>query len=390
MKRTLLLLFCLGYSGVAQTLPCTSVHPAAVAWWKAEGDSKDAIGTNHGTGNPAYVTGQVGQAFGFNGVNQQVVVPNSASLSPTNLTIEAWVKALAGTSDVLSIVTKESDLGILHYALDQISVSGRHAFAGLMGFSPGLIQVTTTTPIELGKWYHLAMTYDGNALKLYLNGVLESISPYRARVRTGQQPLYIGGERGDWLFNGLIDEITLYKEPLSAEQIASIFAAGQAGKCDGPFIVSHPRSQVGFWGKEVTFSVTADGDAPLTYYWRKDGVSIQASNLPSLTLTNLQMTDAGLYSVIVSNRTGTALSKAATLTMNPAGVSSALYTGITIDGVVGFTYGIQVSTNLNDSSGWRGLANVTLGAPQQLWIDLKPAVESQRFYRVVPGPIPVQ
>jgi hypothetical protein len=106
-------------------------------------------------------------------------------------------------------------------------------------------------------------------------------------------------------------------------------------------------------------------------------------------LTNLQATNAGKYSVMVTNGCGSTTSSNAYLTVNPAGVSLALYSGITIDGVVGLTYGIQYSTDLSDANGWHGMANVTLGAPTELWFDVHPASQPQRYYRVVPGPISI-
>jgi hypothetical protein len=98
------------------------------------------------------------------------------------------------------------------------------------------------------------------------------------------------------------------------------------------------------------------------------------------------MTDAGYYSVVVTNECGSTTSSSAYLTMNPAGVFLALYAGITIDGVVGLTYGIQYSTDLSNTNSWQGLANVTLSVPTMLWFDLQPASLPKRYYRVVPGP----
>lgn len=77
------------------------------------------------------------------------------------------------------------------------------------------------------------------------------------------------------------------------------------------------------------------------------------------------------------------------LTSTRADVSLALYSGITIDGVVGLTYGIHYSADLSNKNGWQGMANVTLGAPTQLWFDLQPANQLQRYYRVVPGRISI-
>ena len=74
---------------------------------------------------------------------------------------------------------------------------------------------------------------------------------------------------------------------------------------------------------------------------------------------------------------------------NPAGVSVALYAGVTIDGVVSQTYGIQTTTDLSNTNSWAGAANFTLTLPTQIWYDTQPASQSHRFYRVVPGPISV-
>jgi hypothetical protein len=154
-------------------------------------------------------------------------------------------------------------------------------------------------------------------------------------------------------------------------------------------IKRHPKSQVGYWGKNIDFDVLVEGGQSWSYQWQKDGQFIPGANDAILTLTNLQMTAGGNYSVIVGNFSGSVTSNPAILTVNPAGVSVALYAGVSIDGVVGFTYGIQASTNLNEVNGWRGVANVTLDAPLRIWFDTQPATQERRFYRVVPGPIPI-
>ncbi len=66
-----------------------------VSWWKAEGNAADAMGANPGTieGPVSFVTGKVGEAFGFSGADS-VNVPASLSLQPTTVTSMAWVKNL--------------------------------------------------------------------------------------------------------------------------------------------------------------------------------------------------------------------------------------------------------------------------------------------------------
>lgn len=106
-------------------------------------------------------------------------------------------------------------------------------------------------------------------------------------------------------------------------------------------IASHPQSQVGYWGKSVSFSVTvADGIPPYSYQWLKDNVAIPGATGSLLVPANLQATDAGVYKVVVSDTSNSLTSQPASLTVNAAGVDIALYAGVTIDGVVGQTYAL--------------------------------------------------
>jgi hypothetical protein len=67
----------------------------------------------------------------------------------------------------------------------------------------------------------------------------------------------------------------------------------------------------------------------------------------------------------------------------------ALHAGVTVEGSIGSQYGIQYTTALNGTNGWRGLANVILRTPKQIWYDPEPAFNPQRYYRIVPGPISI-
>ena len=88
-----------------------------------------------------------------------------------------------------------------------------------------------------------------------------------------------------------------------------------------PSIVSQPRSQTVNAGQSASFSVTANGTAPLSYAWTKngtrlsDGGNITGSSTPTLTVANVGAGDAGDYAVIVSNQAGSVASSAARLTV---------------------------------------------------------------------------
>src|ERR1700733_7931785 len=78
-----------------------------VAWWRAEGNAIDSIGTNNGViqSSLTYVPGESGEAFSFAGGT--VTVPAAKSLDPaTNLTVQIWVKSTAAYA-YLYLLTKD-------------------------------------------------------------------------------------------------------------------------------------------------------------------------------------------------------------------------------------------------------------------------------------------
>jgi len=82
-----------------------------------------------------------------------------------------------------------------------------------------------------------------------------------------------------------------------------------------PSITSQPVSVTVLQGNNATFSVTAAGTAPLSYQWRLGGSDLSGKTNSSLTISNAQVSDAGAYTVRVSNRVGQVLSAPATLTV---------------------------------------------------------------------------
>jgi pectate lyase len=82
-----------------------------------------------------------------------------------------------------------------------------------------------------------------------------------------------------------------------------------------PTITTQPASQTANVGDGVVFSVVAGGTAPFNYQWQKNGSDIAGANGVSLTLSNVQVSDGGDYSVQVSNDAGVATSDPATLTI---------------------------------------------------------------------------
>jgi hypothetical protein len=87
---------------------------------------------------------------------------------------------------------------------------------------------------------------------------------------------------------------------------------------DEPVITAQPQSRSAVLGSNVTFSVTVSGTEPFSYVWRLNGTNLPSASSSNLVLTNVQLNQAGTYSVYVFNAAGSALSLDATLVvLNP-------------------------------------------------------------------------
>ncbi len=85
---------------------------------------------------------------------------------------------------------------------------------------------------------------------------------------------------------------------------------------DPPAITAQPQSQTNSVGANISFSVTVTGTAPLAYQWRFYGSNISGATLASYALTNIQPTNAGDYTVVITNSFGSITSSVAALTVN--------------------------------------------------------------------------
>ena len=83
-----------------------------------------------------------------------------------------------------------------------------------------------------------------------------------------------------------------------------------------PSITTQPKSQTVNEGNSATFSVTATGTAPLSYQWYKGSSKISGATSASYTISSAKTSDAGSYTVVVSNTAGSVTSSTVTLTVN--------------------------------------------------------------------------
>src|SRR5262249_38676199 len=117
-----------------------------------------------------------------------------------------------------------------------------------------------------------------------------------------------------------MDEVSIYGRALSDTEMRSIYRLGAGGKCkDGlpPEIISQPEDRVVGHGGETHFEGGVTGSRPLSFPWVFAGDPLREGTNAVLVLSNVLPAQAGAYSVIVSNASGTATSSNAHLTVKP-------------------------------------------------------------------------
>ncbi|MGD0263190.1 MAG: immunoglobulin domain-containing protein, partial [Verrucomicrobiota bacterium] len=318
---------------------CVSSPAGLISWWPGDGNANDIAGTNNGAlegGATASAAGLDGAAFGFDGTNGYVQIPDSPDFHLTNLTIEAWVffssldSAGSGGSPAGEqyIVFKQNSRSTSFegFALTKVRVTGADHFDFEVTSASGQsAELTSVSAVTTGAWYHVAGVRGSNFTQIYINGALQGQSNITFAQDYGTLPLYFGssGESSwDHKLAGALDEVSLYNRALSSNEVAAIYAAGAAGKCKAINITAQPQGRTVVVGANVTLTVAASGSTPLGYQWQRDGVNladggnISGANSAVLSLANVSVNDSASYQVLIGNMVGLVTSAVAILNVD--------------------------------------------------------------------------
>lgn len=128
----------------------------------------------------------------FDGVNDNVSIANSAATNPsTNFTIESWIRpsSLVSTGTIYSKDSTVTDSSLT------ITLSGLTPIVNMKTTS-GYHQILSTVNAVLLSWTHIALTYDGTNLKMYVNGELGIDTALGGSVVCKNGPTYLGMRAG--------------------------------------------------------------------------------------------------------------------------------------------------------------------------------------------------
>ena len=204
------------------TIPEISVtDETLVGWWKLDDEvgnvALDWSGLNNNgniTGNPEWIIGQLGYALELDGYDDAIDVGDSESLNISDvISLLVWIKPEAfGNGVDQTYIAKGND----SYAL-------RHDSANNLEFRiSDSVNVLYQPDSSLnGEWHHLAGTYDGSALRLYLDGVSQTFTNSPGTISESVYNVNIGRESvgNRFHYNGGIDEVKIYNRVLTEDEI---------------------------------------------------------------------------------------------------------------------------------------------------------------------------
>jgi hypothetical protein len=157
----------------------------------------------------------------FNGTTNEVIIPNQTSLNPsTAITVEAWIKADVWATSIFqgSIVAHDSWTSISEGWALRTGANGSLSFVIALNNNGSWYEAQSTAIMSVNKWYHVAGTYDGSVVKIYINGKevgsvtqAGTITPSTVAMKIGNFP----GPGANRYFDGQIDEVRIWNTALS-------------------------------------------------------------------------------------------------------------------------------------------------------------------------------
>jgi hypothetical protein len=155
-----------------------------------------------------------GGAFVFNGSNDLNIPGYTGINGASSRSVALWVKTNGGNSEVVYWGANSP----FSRSSFKIHKAGQIRFEYQGGGHSG------TTVVNDGEWHHVAYTYDGDTIKLYVDGV-EDFTTSGITLQTGsagETDVYIGSQAGNLNFTGMMDDVRIFTEVLTPEEIKNL------------------------------------------------------------------------------------------------------------------------------------------------------------------------
>jgi hypothetical protein len=202
-------------------------YDALVGYWSADGDKADTKLTTaydlsgrgqHGTMlNDAIATdsaGKYGKGYQFDG-NDNITVTQTSALRTANKTVMGWIKV--NSFDVQGLpIAHFNHYSSTTYNSIRTEINGKFSVAYRAGGSNQII--TSSSTFSTGIWHHVAFSYSSGEPYFYVNGILEASGTRTGDLASSTADMEIGK-----FFNGSVDEVMIFNQPLTQAQILAIY-----------------------------------------------------------------------------------------------------------------------------------------------------------------------
>jgi len=236
------------YSNATRTQQCNSIIVCSmISWWKGEGNANDSVGRNSGVleNGATFETGIVGQGFKFDGNNYVGLWDNpDFDFGYGSFTIDGWIKTNSPTKVQRLLSAGYEGAGAyglwtFGYGSNPGWGSGiRLNFAVWNGYGYTDFSSNEITILQ-NVWHHIAVVRSGTSMTFYFDGnAVGTTDIGNISINAWVNYYYgafIGARRAGGyelieFADGMIDEIGLYKQALSAEEIFEIYNSGSSGR----------------------------------------------------------------------------------------------------------------------------------------------------------------
>ncbi len=224
--------------GIFDAVPAWSARPLArticapttsglVSWWSGDGSARDIVGGNHGQlfFDATFAPAKVRKGFSFDGVGDVVFAPGARIDGLQQLTIDAWVKHHSlPPGKIERYVTLIGEKAVLRHDGE----AGPAQLHFYMSFGGALYHIRVNDALRVGVFHHVAGTYDGSDMRLYLDGVEVGSLTIAGQVDFGGGVEFSSESE---TLHGLLDEIEIFDRALDASEIRARFERCGANKC---------------------------------------------------------------------------------------------------------------------------------------------------------------
>ncbi len=200
-----------------------------VSYWKLEGNSNDAVGSNNGTDTGITYSsgnGKITQGAGLNNASSSIVVARNANMESTTYSFGGWFKPAALSNEILlsKNYTTSNTTPFMSYQI-RVTSSTSLRFDGNAGGTYYNFSVTTPT-MSVGTYYFVVVTYGSNTVTVYFNGSSVGTSSQSAPTFGGNGTFVIGNDIVGTGMAGAMDECFYYSKELTSAEVTLLYNGG--------------------------------------------------------------------------------------------------------------------------------------------------------------------